>query len=76
MIFSFNLYNRYILSILSKESKDKADLLNKYKNYSFIIGILTIIIGFFIYMRKLNIKNMVMILILLHLYLEKQHVKA
>jgi len=34
-----------------KESKDKADLLNKYKNYSFIIGILTIIIGFFIYMQ-------------------------
>lgn len=40
-----------MLSILSKESKDKSDLLNKYKNYSFIIGILTIIIGFFIYMQ-------------------------
>ena len=35
-----------------KDNKDKYDLLNKIKNYLFVTGILTIIIGFSLYFRE------------------------
>jgi hypothetical protein len=37
---------------VKKENKEKADTLNKFKNYSFKAGILTIIIGFSLYFRE------------------------
>jgi len=50
--FQKNSEDTQLEEIYRKENKDIADLLNKSKNYSFIIGILTIIIGFCIYMQS------------------------